>query len=471
MAENYFGATDTGRQRQNNEDAFIAEPVLKDRYIAACVIDGVGGYEGGEVAAAIARQSILDYFSVPSGSVLTMMQEALMDANDKIVREKQAQAAYHKMACVVTLALIEKGSNKFYYAHVGDTRLYLFRDGSLVKVTKDHSFVGFLEDSGRLDEASAMAHPKRNEINKALGFEAPVQNAADYIETGESPFLPGDLILICSDGLSDLIDKRTITSILHAGKGLNDKAKALIDAANNAGGKDNITVVLVQNDHTPVKQEATKPVKKNETTDKQASNVTEKQTASVPASPKRANGWLVLVSLLALIFLGGFLWQWYQNRSFRLKPVAGTRVFHPDSSASTIGKRLQDTINRTPAGFVDLDNAGLGDVLFLPDTFWIRKDSLHIKGAGNTILTADSAARQNAVIMVAPGVRYLLFDSLTIQDINLCVPDSIRSRVHFNQVRFENAGFNSYILLPDTLITKGWKEDNRKDAGIKKVKN
>ncbi|MDB5197036.1 MAG: serine/threonine-protein phosphatase, partial [Flaviaesturariibacter sp.] len=241
MAETIYGITDTGKQRQNNEDAFIAEPVLKDTFLAAGVIDGVGGYEGGEVAAAIAKTTLLNYFSVPSGAITSMLGEALRAANDKILQHKKDSGANDKMACVATLALVEKGTNKFYYAHVGDTRLYLFRDGSLVKITKDQSFVGFLEDSGRISEAEAMQHPKRNEINKALGFEV-IPAASDYIETGESPFLPGDILLLCSDGLTDMIDKAKIIDILNATTTLEQKGAALIAAANGAGGKDNITV-------------------------------------------------------------------------------------------------------------------------------------------------------------------------------------------------------------------------------------
>ncbi|MBD0284114.1 MAG: protein phosphatase 2C domain-containing protein, partial [Flavisolibacter sp.] len=128
MAANYFGITDTGRMRDNNEDAFIAEKVLDNRFIMACVIDGVGGYEGGEVAAAIARQTLLQYFSVLSGDVLTMMREAMLAANEKIYAEKLQNRKLQHMACVVTMALADIKNNRFYYAHVGDTRLYLLRD-------------------------------------------------------------------------------------------------------------------------------------------------------------------------------------------------------------------------------------------------------------------------------------------------------------------------------------------------------
>src|SRR6188474_1678777 len=266
MTENYFGITDTGKMRDNNEDDFIAEKILKDRYIMGCVIDGVGGYEGGEVATKIARETILHYFSIPSGDIVTMMKEALKVANEKISEEKIKNSGHENMACVVTMAVADAKNKKFYYAHIGDTRLYLFRDNSLVKITKDHSFVGFLEDSGRLSETEAMNHPKRNEINKALGFTMMMNADEELIETGESPFLPGDILLLCSDGLSDMVRSDQITSILSNTGSLDEKAKELITLANNAGGKDNITVVLVQNTNKPLKQKATKPavIKKND---------------------------------------------------------------------------------------------------------------------------------------------------------------------------------------------------------------
>src|SRR5215217_4188725 len=210
MADNFFGITDMGRVRTNNEDAFIAQKL--GRYIAACVIDGVGGYEGGEVAAAIARQAIVDYLSVPSGDITTMMREAFGVANEKITAEIERNPTYESMACVATLAMVDVATKTFYYAHIGDTRLYLFRDNSLIKITKDQSFVGYLEDNGRITEEEAMQHPKRNEINTALGFEAQL-NLTD-IETGSSPFLPGDLLLLCSDGLSDLVKSREMAAIL-----------------------------------------------------------------------------------------------------------------------------------------------------------------------------------------------------------------------------------------------------------------
>lgn len=171
MGENYFGITNPGRQRKNNEDSFIAETIFNGQYIVACVIDGVGGYTGGEIAARLTRDAIVEQFENHAGDIEQQMISAFENANERIVREKEVNPQNENMACVVTLAVIDIGKNKLYYAHVGDTRLYLFRDGSLVKITRDHSNVGFLEESGRLTETAAMQHPKRNEVNKALGYD------------------------------------------------------------------------------------------------------------------------------------------------------------------------------------------------------------------------------------------------------------------------------------------------------------
>lgn len=258
MADNFIGLTDTGRVRKNNEDTFIAERIQQGTFILACVIDGVGGYAHGEVAAALARQSILDYFNGTTGETASRLRMALLEANERIFAEKEQNRAYNQMACVLTMALVDQENNQFLYAHVGDTRLYLLRDESLIKITKDHSFVGFLEDTGRLSEQAAMRHPKRNEIDKALGFTQYIEKSEDYIETGQSPFLPGDLLLLCSDGLTDLVPEKEITAILTGTGLLQARAEALITAANEGGGKDNVTVVLVYHDQ-PVRTQGVMP--------------------------------------------------------------------------------------------------------------------------------------------------------------------------------------------------------------------
>lgn len=441
MAENYFGITDTGRQRQNNEDTFIAEAVLKDKFIAACVIDGVGGYEGGEVAAAIARSVILDHFITPAGDINTQLQQAFISANEKIILEKQKDPNNSKMACVVTLALVERNTNKFYYAHIGDTRLYLLRDNSLVKITKDHSFIGFLEDTGRLKEEQAMAHPKRNEINKALGFETPITTISEFIETGESPFLPGDLILLCSDGLTDMIDKKMITSILTSNTKLKEKGKALVDAANNAGGKDNITVVLVQNDQRPAKQTATKPVQsKKYLQNGEVKNMPGEDEKNFPEK-KTTNkrGLILFLSLVSILSLGALFYQLFKKNNIEKVPVSevGSKI-----SRNKYEQKLNDTLKGIGNFSLLLSSAVFDNTIQLTDTLLITKDSVHIRGDENTILSAVSSP--TSPVIISPSVKYILFDSLTIQNINFFLMAQNIDVLHFNNVRFQNA--HVYII-------------------------
>ena len=165
---------------------------MNRKFVLACVIDGVGGYSGGEIAADIARETILAQFKGSPRRFDLGDERRLCTGRRKDRDGKRTTSLItHNMACVLTLALVDIEKNQFYYAHLGDTRLYLFRDKTLVKVSKDHCFVGFLEESGRLTEEAAMLHPKRNEINKALGLGDKFSASDDYIETGESPFLPG----------------------------------------------------------------------------------------------------------------------------------------------------------------------------------------------------------------------------------------------------------------------------------------
>lgn len=456
MSENYFGITDTGKMRDNNEDAFIAEKILKDRYILACVIDGVGGYEGGEIAAHIARENILNYFSIPSGEIITMMREAMTVANEKIYEERLKGAQNQSMACVLTMAIADIENHKFYYAHIGDTRLYLFRDNSLVKITKDHSFVGFLEDTGRLTEEEAMNHPKRNEINKALGFDAQMRSTAEYIETGESPFLPGDILLLCSDGLSDLVNNKEITSILLNNKTLAEKCKSLIEAANNYGGKDNITVALVQNDAKPVKQKATKPVlvKKN---DPQVNDEPVKETAQTLAAqpiktkrPSSYKGLALFLSFFSLVLLGLLLWPFIKSRMQQ-----DTQPLVPLVQQNPLEKKLSDTLNNVIADTLLLtDNIFLQPVL-LTDTLFIQRDSLIFSGTNQLIIRADSGFKGPAIVL-STACKYILLQNIRFENFDIGIV-SANKALHLKAVVFKNCRvpIQQQFIFPDSAYITG----------------
>lgn len=233
--------TDVGRERDDNQDAYVCRP---EQGLFA-VIDGVGGYAGGDVAARIAQKEITTRFKAKVLDPTEAVVDALHYANAAILEQRDEDLRLAEMACVATVAYVH--DEHLYYAHVGDTRLYHLRPGQpLHKLTKDHSLVGLREDAGDLTEEEAMHHPRRNEILYDLGSE-PFAPDSDKIERGSSPFAPEDTLLLCSDGLTDLVRQHHIEALLrrHAG---NPEAccQALVDAANEAGGTDNITVVVVE---------------------------------------------------------------------------------------------------------------------------------------------------------------------------------------------------------------------------------
>ncbi len=434
MADNFFGITDVGKMRDNNEDRFIAQHILQKRYVLACVIDGVGGYEGGEIASALAHDSIINYLQKPHDDVVESLKHALIEANEKIIAGKQNNDVTSEMACVITLAVADVEENKFYYAHVGDTRLYLLRDNSLVKVTKDHSFVGFLEDNGRLSEEEAMTHPKRNEINKALGFNEQDFSQPDYIETGESPFLPGDILLLCSDGLSDMLNNKSITFILTSNKNLKEKGKALIKAANDAGGKDNITAVLVKNDKLQLMHEATKPVaiKKNETKELFEKIETADAITKTPVEKPRQKspGFLIFICLVLLALVGWFVYKDYLKQPPKPKavmPLPPQKIINADE------QKLVNNLSRQK----DIFLAQVINVqpLIFNDSVFIDRDSVHIHGNGSTIV-ADSSYNSVGFIF-SENCKYILIDSLTLQNFNVAIIAK-NNALHLKDVQFKN---------------------------------
>lgn len=463
MAKNYFGISDKGRVRDNNEDTFIAEKILDNRLILACVIDGVGGYSGGEVAAQIAKDVILDHFSRSATDITTAMKEALVAVNENIQKEKQHNKDNDKMACVLTLSIVDLENNKFNYAHVGDTRLYLLRDNSLVKITKDHSFVGFLEDSGRLTEAQAMKHPKRNEINKALGFNGQIKTYDDYIETGESPFLPGDLILLCSDGLTDMVNHSEITEVLTSNKTLEEKARELVDAANNKGGKDNITVALVYHDSSRREHQATKPVKKNDN-DEVDLVKGDKKTSMVDLNPQKRKksykGLITFFIILSLALIGTIVWLLVRqgmngntiNEPVKL-PVPISDTASTEQTAEE--KRLRDSMSSMSSYTLLLTDSTYGQTITLTAPITVDRDTLYLKGSSATVINKHADYTGPAIIL-SPNCKYVVLDSLTLRNFDVGIV-SMNNALRLRNVRFNNVrvAVQSQFSYPDNAFVTG----------------
>lgn len=240
-----FGETNQGMERVNNEDTFICQHIWDDKHILCAAIDGLGGYEGGEIAAELARTTIIkhleDFASPKTGELL---KAALIDANNVIISQHQARPEVSRMGCVASVGIIDLSQGIVSIAHVGDSRIYQFANGKLKKLTHDHSLVGYREETGELSEEDAMNHPKRNVIDKFLGEQHLNFDSEGYVEISIWPVTEDSQYLFCSDGLTDLVTGDWISRILSCEQPVKDKVKRLISSANDAGGKDNITVVL-----------------------------------------------------------------------------------------------------------------------------------------------------------------------------------------------------------------------------------
>jgi len=244
-----FGATDPGKKRANNEDSFL----VNDRLRLYAVADGVGGSEAGEVASRIAVDTIAAAMpdllgdkdrTPPMGSrngdvpELDAFLHAVVLANRNIREEAERNHARLGMGTTLTALLLAR--KRVFLAHIGDSRAYRLRDGTLEQLTNDHSVVAEQVRSGLITPAQARTSPYRHVITQALGID---QEAAPDLT--EQPTKPGDTFLLCSDGLTEMVDDGEIKRIL-AGSAPHDAAQNLIDAANERGGVDNITAVVVQ---------------------------------------------------------------------------------------------------------------------------------------------------------------------------------------------------------------------------------
>ncbi|MGI8864381.1 MAG: Stp1/IreP family PP2C-type Ser/Thr phosphatase [Solirubrobacteraceae bacterium] len=222
--------TDTGRQRSGNEDSSLARPPV------FVVADGMGGAQAGEVASQIAVEAFEQ--GLPStGTPEQRLAEVVQLANRRIHDVSRVEQERAGMGTTLTAAFLD--DRQVAIAHVGDSRAYLFRDGALKRLTRDHSLVGELVRQGKLTEEQAEEHPQRSIITRALGPEPTVE-----VDTWTYPANAGDVVMLCSDGLTSMIVEELITETLANATSLEAAADELIAQANEAGGRDNITVVL-----------------------------------------------------------------------------------------------------------------------------------------------------------------------------------------------------------------------------------
>ena len=365
------GSTDQGFVRENNEDRILVD----DEHGYFLVVDGMGGHEAGEHAAAIAVDTIKARLDRQTDTVEQRLREAITLANNAIFEAASNRKEWKGMACVLTAAVIENGT--VYIGHVGDSRLYRIKRGLIEKITHDHSPVGEREDAGEITEAEAMKHPRRNEVYRDVGSEEHTPDDDDFIDILKIDFETDSALLLCSDGLSDAISSQEILSIVEKHAADRQLAvKTLIEAATEVG-KDNVSVILVEGEKFAASYRKRRPAKPKHAI------VTDPQTPppAVPTAPAKTAGivtartstaaptpviietvenrpsWTSIAMALLLGLLLGAAGYYLANRYLIPPPAPATRTIRvaaPDTiSAALAQARPGDTISVEPGTYTE----------------------------------------------------------------------------------------------------------------------
>ncbi|HEY3375492.1 MAG TPA: Stp1/IreP family PP2C-type Ser/Thr phosphatase [Candidatus Aquicultor sp.] len=231
----FFAVTDVGKKRTLNEDNYIADGTI------FAVADGMGGHRAGEVASAMALDAL--HFGLTKRSkesVGERLVESIKRANKKVHETAVRDTDHRGMGTTLTVAVAHDDAT-LYVGHVGDSRLYLLRDGLLKQLTTDHSLVAQMVASGHLKPEEAEVHPQRSVITRAIGSEVDVK-----IDTFTQEVLPNDRYLLCTDGLSGMLTDDVIAEVLRDHSDIQDAARELVSWANDRGGNDNITVIMFE---------------------------------------------------------------------------------------------------------------------------------------------------------------------------------------------------------------------------------
>lgn len=243
ISEMIFGVTDVGKERTNNEDYFLISP-KKNLHIVA---DGMGGHNAGEIASVNAVEAVNDYFTEEllsqiegdSKKIKIEMHASLLEANQKILEMAATNNAYHGMGCTIVVALIY--GDALHLCHVGDARAYVCDAAEIQLLTTDHSKVMDLVKAGQMTMEEARTSPLKNELSQAIGSPEPIVPEYNYYNLKDR-----DKVLLCSDGLWDMLSDEEIYEIVRQKKPAKMLCEELVKMANDAGGHDNITVVVIE---------------------------------------------------------------------------------------------------------------------------------------------------------------------------------------------------------------------------------
>lgn len=242
----FYSITDCGKKRENNEDFCIAKKV--GDYTVLILADGMGGHNGGETASRKATETIFSFMEenlkekLLPGQIMLLLSDALEKANSEIFNLSRENTLLSGMGTTAEVCIITKG--KAYIAHIGDSRVYKISDKSAIKkLTKDHSLVEYMIENGTLTPEEASFHPQKNVITRALGISAEIDADIFFEKLGKN-----DSLILCSDGLSNMVGEDTILNVMSSSASAEEIAKALVRLANDAGGSDNITAIVLTPD-------------------------------------------------------------------------------------------------------------------------------------------------------------------------------------------------------------------------------
>lgn len=237
----HYELSDIGKLREQNQDSYSVSD--RGRYPVFVLCDGMGGHRAGEIASGEAASDIVktmeDLMAEDDGNLFVKISSAVSHANNHVYSMSLKEPSCSGMGTTCDICVVSPGG--VHIGHVGDSRVYIFNEHGLYQVTKDHSLVEEMIDQGRLTREEALTYERRNYITRALGTQPTVQ-----LDTYLVAFRAGDIILMCSDGLTNMVAEIDIAYILSEKTGLEEKARRLVDMANDNGGQDNITVILIK---------------------------------------------------------------------------------------------------------------------------------------------------------------------------------------------------------------------------------
>lgn len=240
----FYSMTDRGRLRESNEDCCLAKQL--GGYTLLILADGMGGHKGGAIASRKAIEAISEKLEkrltekMLPGQIMLLLSEVLEYANREILALSQSDSGLVGMGTTCDVCVISKSTA--YIAHIGDSRVYkITKGGSIRRLTKDHSLVEYMVESGTITPEEAVHHPQKNVILRALGTANQIE-----VDISHEKIAAGDALLLCSDGLTNMLDEEIISQTVSKENSPEDSAKRLVQLANDAGGADNITVIIAK---------------------------------------------------------------------------------------------------------------------------------------------------------------------------------------------------------------------------------